>query len=307
MKKLIFCLLLVVITISASAKRVGVYCFFSDTKTNLYEDDCVKLTASCQNNTMRIQMFNKTRQVIFVDKANSFVYINGTPVSLFTNAVHTTGTTSTKGNSVNLGSIASAMGIGGALGVGLSGVNVGGSNSMQNTTTIFEQRVVAIAPQALEELYVVECELRDKLNTGVVNPGKEASAIMLKGGKDGYFINPQNRMQEKFRIGASRHYEQSESPLEIKSAVTYSTNEQFTDSQLAIISHYIGDIVIDNKKGIRKDIYLPYCAPYFAKNLECYKFKTGRNVGGLIGGITYWTFCSVGVVIMILGPAGALD
>lgn len=303
MKKLILCAVLTALVSSAYAKSVGVYCFFSDTKTNLYEDENTKLVGIYLANQIHIAVVNKTSKILYIDKANSFIYVNGTPISLFTNAVHSTGTTESKGHSVNLGGIARGLGFGGLVTAGLSAVNVGGGTSTQNTTTIYEQRVLAIAPHATEELYSIG-DLRHQFDNSIVYAGEKPSFGGISAGQHGMFIDQKTGKRTKFKIGDSRHYDQDTTPLEVKAAITYSPSEQFTESQLISVSHYISDIVIDHKKGARNNkraanAYLPHCAPYFAKNMDCHKFISGRNVGIPIAAV-------VTMMVSITGATAAI-
>ena len=284
MKKLIFfTIFLAAFALSASAKSVGVYCFFVNDKSNIYEDENVQLVGTYTNKRIDICIINKTKKIIYIDKANSFIYLNGTPIPLFSNAVKTTGVTDTNGLSVNLGGIARGLGMNGPLTTGLGAINVGGSTSVQNSTTIYEQRILAIAPLSTEILYSIG-DLRNKFTRGLVYIGEKPSFRDISAGEHGYFLNTTTGKREKFKKGDSQHYHQNTSPLVVMSAITYSTNEQFTESSLITISHHISDIVIDSKKGARDnkratDAYLPFCAPYFAKGMDCIRFLSGRNVG----------------------------
>lgn len=304
MKKLILCAIFVTLALSTAAKSVGVYCFFSDTKTNIYEDDNVQLVGTYAEGKIHIGVINKSSKIIYIDKANSFIYINGTPISLFTNAVHTTGTTNSKGHSVNLGGIARGLGVGGSLATGLSAINVGGGSSVQNTTTIYEQRILAVAPLATEILYSIG-DLRHQFDKDIVYAGEKPSFNNFSAGRHGMFVDQKTGKRTIFKIGDIRHYQQQESPLEAKAAITYSTNEQFNDSKLITISHYISDIVIDNKKGAKNNkkaakANLPYCAPYIAKNMECHRFISGRNVGVPIAAVLTLEIAIVGGVAAII-------
>ena len=59
---------------------------------------------------------------------------------------------STAGGSVNLGSVAGAVGVGGVLGRLAGGVNVGGSNSTTISKVEYAQRVLAIPPMSSKML-----------------------------------------------------------------------------------------------------------------------------------------------------------
>lgn len=96
---------------------------------------------------------NNTRKVLYLDKANSFSYLNRKPKCLFSNSAQEKGSTSSKGASVKLGAVAGVMGIGGAVGNLLSGVNVGGNRGVEDAIFYYEQRILALAPQAA---YIIE-------------------------------------------------------------------------------------------------------------------------------------------------------
>lgn len=306
---LLLCFIFTALTSSTYAKSVGVYCFFSDANTDLYEDENTKLVSSFHGEQIDIAITNKTSKVLYIDKANSFIYLNGTPISLFTNAVHTTGTTDSSGHSVNLGGIARSLGVGGLVAAGLSAVNVGGGSSTQSSTTIYEQRILAIAPHATEVLYSIR-SLRDKFDDSIVCIGKQPSFLSMSAGRHGKFIDLQTKKRTKFKIGDSRHYEQNTTPLEVKAAITYSTGEQFTEIQLITVSQHISDIVIDNKKGARNNkkaanVHLPYCAPYMARNMDCLKFISGVNILPPIAAYTTCVIAISGSIALIVVAVSA--
>ena len=100
---------------------------------------------------------NLTDEILIIDQTKSFfVNSDGLSTSYYDPTVHTTSTTSinseTAGASVNLGAIGSALGIGGPIGSLLSGVNVGGSNtvgaSTSNTIYFADQPQIALAPKS---------------------------------------------------------------------------------------------------------------------------------------------------------------
>lgn len=98
---------------------------------------------------------NLTDEVMVIDRTKSFV-VNSDGVSsmYYDPTVKTTSSTNissaTSGAEVNLGAIGNAIGIGGALGAALNGVNVGGSStsgsSVTNTTYTIDQPSASLAP-----------------------------------------------------------------------------------------------------------------------------------------------------------------
>ena len=108
-----------------------------------------------QNGIVEVTVSNNTDKIMTIDRTKSFFRDgnnNSIPYYDPTVAVNTQSTTvgNTTGASVNLGSVARAAGVGGAIGTALSGVNVGSANSTAttNTETIYhiDQPQVHIAP-----------------------------------------------------------------------------------------------------------------------------------------------------------------
>ena len=219
--------------------------------------------------TLSVIITNKTDKVLYIDKANSFLYKNGTTTSYFTNAVYTTGKAKDNGVSVNLGGAANSLGIGGLAGGILSGTTVGGGTTTTNTTTIFEQRIIGVAP--LSGLALTTIYISPNLSSNYLRTGSYGF-----GGKLGEFVDPVSRFVEKFRVGNSRTYTESSSPLSVKASIKYSLDENFTEDMSATVtaSNFIENIVIDNYKGLKNaGITLPYCNPY--KGRSCYSFGSG--------------------------------
>lgn len=102
-------------------------------------------------------VYNRTSEIMVIDQTKSF-FINsdGKSVSYYDPTVRTTSTTdltsSTSGASVNLGAVAGALGIGGALGTLANGINVGGEEtagtSVTNATYIADQPQVRLGPNS---------------------------------------------------------------------------------------------------------------------------------------------------------------
>lgn len=112
-------------------------------------------------------VYNRTSEIMTIDQTKSFfVNSNGVSTSYYDPTVRTTSTTdvstSTRGASVNLGSIASALGVGGVIGDIANGVNVGGSGTngtaTTNTTYVSDMPQVSIAPYgngAMSKVFVI--------------------------------------------------------------------------------------------------------------------------------------------------------
>ena len=105
-----------------------------------------------QGNTFLAAIKNKTMKTIYIDLGNSF-FLRGTesfPLYVPSSTSTTSGTTT--GASVNMGAVAGAIGVGGAVGKIANGVNVGGSSSNFGTVTTYAQRIVAVPPTSVYQL-----------------------------------------------------------------------------------------------------------------------------------------------------------
>ena len=138
-----------------------------------YQSLQVKQTATVNQNTIpedaKIAVFcavdkdgnvdvfveNHTDQIMTIDRTKSFFQNRNCIAQMYYDPTVQTNTTSTtdgsgRGVGVNLGAVANAVGIGGILGVALSGVNVGSSRSSSvtntNTTYVIDQPKVSIPP-----------------------------------------------------------------------------------------------------------------------------------------------------------------
>ena len=293
MKKIFLFMGISLLCLTVSAKRVGVYCFFADNGSQLYEDENVKVVIAMEGGAGQLALYNKTDNIIYVDKANTFAYTNGQPETLFKNSATTTNHTTGQGASLNLGGVAGALGIGGVVGGILGGTTIGGGSSVQNGTTVFEQRVIAIAPKSISVLYSWNL-LKDYFDKFKVEVG-EAGEYGFTIDRQGRFVNPDTGSKEKFSKGLSRHYESGMSPLELRGVIKYSTEENFNSSHLVNVSNYITDIVIDNFRGVENANYnLPYCRQFFGRSV--YSFRAGGA----------WTQCGLGIIGFIVGPLGLM-
>lgn len=119
--------------------------------------EIVTLYAIDQDGGLSVVVCNRTDEIMVIDQTMSFfVNTNGQSTSYYDPTVRTTTTTdvssSTKGASVNLGAIGGALGVNGALGSLLNGINVGGSGTsgqaVSNTTYFADLPKISLAPKS---------------------------------------------------------------------------------------------------------------------------------------------------------------
>lgn len=113
-------------------------------------------------------VYNRTSEIMTIDQTKSFfVGSDGKSVSYYDPTVRTTSTTDmssvSKGGSLNLGSVAGVLGIGGAVGQLANGINVGGSGTkgtaVTNATYVADMPQVSLAPYsngAMSKVFTVK-------------------------------------------------------------------------------------------------------------------------------------------------------
>lgn len=103
-------------------------------------------------NAVKVSIKNKSTETIYVDLGKSFLIRGSESIQCYVPSAtsHTSG--QSIGTSVNMGAVANAMGVSGALGTLANGVNVGGGKSSSATTTTFAQRVVPVPPMSEKEI-----------------------------------------------------------------------------------------------------------------------------------------------------------
>lgn len=100
-------------------------------------------------NGYKIRVTNKTNSPIYIDLASSYRVMNGDFAEpYFTNSVYNEGAGNSRGGSVNLGAVAGALGIGGALGNLAGGINLGGGNTQTSGITTQEQQILTVPPHS---------------------------------------------------------------------------------------------------------------------------------------------------------------
>lgn len=128
---------------------------------------------------VNVIVYNRTDEIMTIDQTKSFfVSSNGKSQSYFDPTIRTisqTNSSSTsRGASVNLGSVANLFGVGGTVGSLLSGVNVGGGNtqgtSVTEVTQMADQPTVSLAPRsyaAMSKTFNEPMVGRDVISTNI--------------------------------------------------------------------------------------------------------------------------------------------
>lgn len=182
--------LVCILTILSSCSTLKTEClhYQSIRKTYRYDNtENAKIVVAAElsaDGVLGIGVQNNTGEIMTIDMVKSFVVTtSGKSLSFYDPTVRVESTTASSstsnGGSLNLGSVASVLGIGGVVGTLANGINVGGSNtngvSTTNTTYLSDMPQVSLAPHSVGTMPKVfnVGTIRDKSYTNV--PYREIS------------------------------------------------------------------------------------------------------------------------------------
>lgn len=106
--------------------------------------------------SFKVSIKNKSTETIYLDLGKCFLIRGSETIQCYTPSMTSNSSGQSIGTSVNMGSVANAVGISGALGTLAQGVNVGGGKSSSTTTTTFAQRIVPVPPMSEKEIGTID-------------------------------------------------------------------------------------------------------------------------------------------------------
>ena len=194
---------------------------------------------------------NKTNQMLYLDLANTFFVTSGRSTCYYVPSSTTDSRSSASGASVNLGAVTNALGVGGFVGSLANGINVGGGATNTTVSTVYSQRIVAVAPQSTIKLpaqYLIgEKDMK-------IAPGFDYAKYYMSGfntmdrGGVLYANIASDSESGKMMFGDKYECDFDKSPLKMSFYVAYSTNEQCTQESV-LESHYYLSEIFGNRKN----------------------------------------------------------
>ena len=216
------------------------------------------------NPVFKLCLKNKTNRTLYVDLGNSFIMRNGVATAYYIPTSTSTSSSSSSGASVNLGAVAGAIGVGGALGTLAGGVNVGGGNTSGSVSTTFSQRVVAVPPMSVKELDnqllfpdPYKYKACDGLYIDSSRPNNLVPAFSFATKADGDYMN-----------GETHDFSEGTSPIKFAFFVSYSDTETCQNEKSLSFNLHLRRIVgFAKSSGYPKFICtkLPKVIPDFKK------------------------------------------
>ena len=102
--------------------------------------------------SLYVTLKNKTNKMIYLDLGNSFFIRGEESIPYYKPTSTASSSGGSTGGALNLGGVANALGVGGALGSIASGMTVGGKKDKSTTTVTYAQRIIALPPQSSKKL-----------------------------------------------------------------------------------------------------------------------------------------------------------
>lgn len=190
----------------------------------------------CQECDFEIIIKNKTDRTIYVDLGNTFRILNDKSYVPFYNGEQTTiSSGGSSGVSLNLGSIASIAGLGGAIETVAGGVSVGGSSNRGFSQTFSKQRILSVPPKSSASLG--KCSWKHPNGRGNI---RMSSAESLS-------LSNMSLVKKYLKAGESYIYDYSISPFYRKYLLTYSTLMDFSNYTTLNVDLYLREIIATDK------------------------------------------------------------
>lgn len=186
-----------------------------------------------RNTILKVQVKNKTDQTLYIDLGNTYFNRGDEAQAFYVPSAESTTTTHSTGLAVNLGGIAGAMGVGGALGSLASGVTVGGGKSQSSTSVEFSQRIVSVPPMS-----VLTLPNMPFFYGGMISiPG-----IMTKSYPKYGVVNV-SCGYKGLMAGDIVHWTEQNSPYRFSLFLSYSKDEGFSAKRNTKVNFYVSEVL----------------------------------------------------------------
>ena len=263
--------LLVFLSVSsaASASRVGVYCSFAKGAASVSDNGKVRTWISLSTDgEALLQVENLADEIVYVDRGNSFSYVNGASAPLFIPSTDTESHTFERGVLKDIG----------------HGISWMRGESHTATRTVFDMRVLPVAPHGVSVVYVWK-NLAQMLRPDVVLTGKEDA--LLRYHCKGRFADS----QKTFKKGDERSYTPETTPLLLSAQLSYTFKDITSEQKEAVpllrasVTDYVSHIRVGSCRGARQ---YSTAAPGFC-------FLSGKSKGSIL---TEWATMAASVVLV---------
>jgi hypothetical protein len=181
------------------------------------------------NPCISFSVSNKTNKTIYIDLGNTFIVRGGEAQPFFTPSATTTAQSTSSGVGVNLGAVAGAMGVGGAVGQLANGVSVSGGSSSGTATVEFSQRIIsvpAMSTKTLSPTYFFTANSGFRFITFSNYPYAQIPKMSILNIKAGDVI----------------HWNEDDSPMKFSFRLAYAFDEGFSTTYNTALNLYTSEV-----------------------------------------------------------------
>lgn len=295
-------MLMFIISIHMQAARVGVYCYMASGENHVYADKNIRASLVLSpDGAALLEVSNLTDSIVYVDRGNSFAYVNGDSESFYIPSADTESNGFVQGiiSDDNWDTTA------------FSGYTHGQSH------TVFNRRTQPIAPHGRAIVYAWD-DLPRFLDTDMVatdyhGRGNACRKGMFLTGSTS-IINDDPTIfipntNAKFRKGERRDYASDATPLTLAVDMQYGFIDPTLPNSMAdetpvkplraTLSDYVASIVIGESSGVSRNGLLKNQQ---AANGHCFAFRSGKSyVTAAVG----WAALA-GVIVLATSSANSM-
>lgn len=196
-----------------------------------------------------IEIHNKTNNIIFIDKGNSFrIYNNDVTECYYSQNQVSISSGNSSSIGIGVGAVANTLGIRGVVGSLANGVNVGGSNYGVTTDTYIDKRILSIPPHS--KVYLTEYnEVETKAATLITYAEYNIISTIEKWD---LILYGQRGILKK---GAALHFSEENTIYKNKYYITYSTSPNFENYSVINFNVYLRELLGEVLNGFTHGCY----------------------------------------------------
>lgn len=189
---------------------------------------------------LQVTIQNTSNKTLYIDLGNSFFKRNGEASPFYIPSSTSSTTSTSSGTGVNMGAVAGALGVGGAVGTLANGINVGGGSSHETTNTVYSQRIIAVPPMSTkkletQQLFPLGCRF---WNINGEKYYKSTRAVSFP--------------KQKLKWGETLIFNEFDSPVNFGIYITYAEDESCRNTKALQGEMYMKEI-----QGVAQEINFP--------------------------------------------------
>lgn len=191
------------------------------------------------NPAIKISIRNKSDKILFIDLGTTYIGSMGNVTCYYVPSSTSSSHGTSGGASINLGSVAGAIGIGGAISTLANGINVGGGSSNSTVSTTYSQRIISIPPKSTIDLapqYLFGNEIKKICEGAYLELFSNMSYIFIP---KLYF----NKKADRMLVGDHYKYTEDNSPIQFNFIMSYSYDDSCASTKTLSAYFYMRDLM----------------------------------------------------------------